>query len=88
MHLPLMTASNINKKNSFRKGSDSHNELSFNESDEPIIPIKQSKTLRKSNNFGNSLTKGNTNKERRSSLFELSIEKSLKEFNMKKGKKK
>ena len=38
----------------------------FKSNDEPIMPIKQSKTLRKSNNFGNSLTKGNTNKERRS----------------------
>ena len=88
MHLPLITASNINKKNSFRKVNDSHNESSFNESDEPIIPIKQSKTLRKSNNFGNSLNKVSKNKERRSSLFDKSIEKTLKEFNMKKGKKK
>ena len=90
IHLPLITSSNISKKNTFRKNSNysARHEMSFNESnDEPIMPIKQSKTLRKSNNFGNSLTKGNTNKERRSSLFELSIEKSLKEFNVKKGNK-
>ena len=90
IHLPLITSSNISKKNTFRKNSNysARHEMSFNESnDEPIMPIRQSKTLRKSNNFGNSLTKGNTNKERRSSLFELSIEKSLKEFNVKKGNK-
>ena len=90
IHLPLITSSNISKKNTFRKSSNysARHEISFNESnEEPIMPIKQSKTLRKSNNFGNSLNKGNKNKDRRGSLFELSIEKSLKEFNVKKGNK-
>ena len=90
LHLPLITTPNIYKNNSFRKKnySSRHSSSLYESNEEPISQIKQSKTLRKTTNFDNSLNKDNKNNKRKSSLFVYSIGKTLKEFNLKKGNKK